>query len=274
MSRNDGRSYFLPALATAVVVLAFGGCSHLPGRPAPGPEVIRPSAVLNFNTLYSQNCSACHGNNGTGGAAVALGSPVYQALVNDATLRRIITNGLPGTVMPAFAQSTGGTLTNQQIDTLVRGMRARWEKPSALGGETPPPRSSSAPGDAARGASIYETSCAMCHGPGGRGGDVAGSIVNGSFLALATDQELRTMIIVGVPGTAMPDWHDHVPGPMSSQQISDVVAWLAAQRPRFPGQPYPSQAGSARVSPAPSPSSVTHKNGGADKTRALPGGSQ
>jgi mono/diheme cytochrome c family protein len=240
MSRNDMRSCFPPTLATALMILALAGCSHLPGRPGPGPEVVRPSAVLTFNTLYQQNCSGCHGANGTGGGAVSLGSPVYQALVDDATLRRIITNGMPGTVMPAFAQSAGGTLTDRQIDVLVRGMRTHWANPSALGGDSPPPRSSSTPGNAARGAGVYQNSCAMCHGPGGRGGGGAGSIVNGSFLALVTDQDLRTMIIVGVPGTAMPDWHHHVPAPMSSQQISDVVAWLAAQRRKFPGQPYPS----------------------------------
>ena len=26
---------------------------------------------------------------------------------------------------------------------------------------------------------------------------------------------------------------------MSAQDVSDVVAWLASQRPKFPGQPYP-----------------------------------
>jgi cytochrome c oxidase cbb3-type subunit 3/ubiquinol-cytochrome c reductase cytochrome c subunit len=36
-----------------------------------------------------------------------------------------------------------------------------------------------------------------------------------------------------------PDWRGDVPGhPMSAQEISDVVAWLAAQRPKLPGQPY------------------------------------
>jgi hypothetical protein len=79
------------------------------------------------------------------------------------------------------------------------------------------------------------------------------------------------MIIVGVPGTAMPDWHNHVPGPMSSQEISDVVAWLAAQRPQFPGQPYPSQAGSAGVSPALHEGRATVSGGGAADTAALPG---
>jgi cytochrome c oxidase cbb3-type subunit III len=240
MSRNDSRSHFWLAFASAVTVLTLSGCSHVPGRPGPDPEVVRPAEILNFKTLYQQNCSGCHGANGTGGAAVSLGSPVYQALVDDATLRWIITNGLTGTAMPAFARSAGGTLTDQQIDVLVHGMRARWANPSALGGDTPPPRSSSTPGNAARGAGVFQTSCAMCHGPVGRGGAVAGSIVNGSFLALMTNQELRTMIIVGVPGTAMPDWHNHAHGPMSSQEMSDVVAWLAAQRRQFPGQPYPS----------------------------------
>jgi hypothetical protein len=27
---------------------------------------------------------------------------------------------------------------------------------------------------------------------------------------------------------------------MSAQDVSDVVAWLASQRSKFPGQPYPS----------------------------------
>jgi hypothetical protein len=26
---------------------------------------------------------------------------------------------------------------------------------------------------------------------------------------------------------------------MSAQDVADVVAWLIAQRPEFPGQPYP-----------------------------------
>ena len=89
------------------------------------------------------------------------------------------------------------------------------------------------------GAEVYATYCSACHGPDGRGGNKASSIVNGSYLALVSDQGLRTIVIVGRPELGAPDWRNNVPGkPMSSQEISDVVAWLAAQRPRFPGQPY------------------------------------
>ena len=64
--------------------------------------------------------------------------------------------------------------------------------------------------------------------------------MNGSYLALVSDQDLRTVVIVGRPELGAPDWRNNVPGkPMSPQEISDVVAWLAAQRPRFPGQPFP-----------------------------------
>ena len=237
MKQAYSRSHLLLTLAATVAVLSLTGCNSLPGRPGPDP-VLRPSQVLDFNTLFRDNCSGCHGTDGKGGAAISLGDPVYQAFVDDATLRQVITNGRHGTLMPAFGRSAGGTLTDQQIDVLVHGMRAHWANPSALSNGAPPPYTPSAPGDATRGANVYQDFCAICHGPAGRGGGVAGSIVDGSFLGLVPDQELRTMIVVGVPGTAMPNWKNHVPGAMSSQEISDVVAWLGTQRPQFPGQPY------------------------------------
>jgi len=64
--------------------------------------------------------------------------------------------------------------------------------------------------------------------------------VDGSYLALVSDQQLRTIVIAGWPELGSPDWRGDVEGrPMSAQDISDVVAWLSSQRPKFPGQPYP-----------------------------------
>ncbi len=234
------------ALAETLAVLALVGCNSLPGRPGPGPEVVRPDEVLDFNTLYKQNCSGCHGAEGRGGAAVSLADPVYLALVDDATFRQVTANGVPGTPMPGFARSAGGTLTDRQIDVLVGESRARWAKPGTLGGASPPPYRASAPGDAPRGAEVYETFCASCHGPGGKGRDKAGSIVDRAYLALVSDQGLRTTVIVGVPDLGAPDWRGNVPGrPMSAEEISDVVAWLASERPQPPGQPSASSPGRA-----------------------------
>ena len=246
MNLRDSCPHFLIALTETLAFLALVGCNSLPGRPGPDPEVVRPDEVLDFNTLYKLNCSACHGAEGKGGAAPSLADPVYLELIGDATFRKIVTNGVPGTPMRGFARSAGGMLADRQIDVLVRESRARWAKPGMLGGASPPSYLPSSPGDAGRGAGAYQTFCASCHGPGGKGGDKAGSIVDGSYLALVSDQGLRTAVIVGVPNVGAPDWRGNLPGqPMTEPEVSDVVAWLVAQRPQFPGQPYPSSSGLA-----------------------------
>jgi hypothetical protein len=56
--------------------------------------------------------------------------------------------------------------------------------------------------------------------------------VDGSYLALVSDQGLRTTVIAGRPDLGAPDWRGNVRGSaMTSQDVSDVVAWLSAQRP-------------------------------------------
>jgi cytochrome c oxidase cbb3-type subunit 3 len=224
-------------LAAALVLCA--GCSNLPGRPASDSIPIDPDNLADFNLLYKQNCSGCHGAEAKSGAALSLGDPVYLAIADDATLHKIVSNGIAGTSMPAFAKSAGGMLMDKQVDIIVRGIRERYSRPDALAGIAPPPYAATEPGDATRGASVYQTFCSSCHGAGGRGSAKASSIVDGSFLALLTNQELRTLVIVGRPDLGAPDWRNNVPGkPMSSQEISDVVAWLSSQRPQFPGRSF------------------------------------
>ena len=224
-------------LLLAVLTSTACACNSAPGRPAADSEVIAPDKVVDFAVLYATNCAGCHGANGIGGAALALADPVYLAIADDATIRRVATNGVPGTAMPAFAQSAGGLLTKEQIDVIVDGIRAHWAKPNILGDTQPPPYAAQAHGDPVRGADVYVQYCSSCHGAEGRGGQRASSIVDGAYLALVSDQSLRTTVIVGRPEMGAPDWRGNVPGkPMSSEDISDVVAWLAAQRQR-PSRP-------------------------------------
>jgi len=64
--------------------------------------------------------------------------------------------------------------------------------------------------------------------------------VDGTFLGLVSDQGLRATIIAGRPDIGQPDWRNDAPGRvMTAQEVSDVVAWLSAQRPATPGEPYP-----------------------------------
>jgi cytochrome c oxidase cbb3-type subunit III len=209
------------------------GCQQLPGRPKPGPEVPRPDSVTDFATLYRQNCSACHGAQGMNGPSYPLANPEYQALVDEQLLHHVVANGEPGTLMPAFAISAGGSLTDQQVDALVQGMRATWYKSGTLAGANPPPYHAAATPDTSHGAQVYATYCASCHGVAGQPGkSKAGSITEPAFLSLMSDQVLRTVIIAGRPDIGQPDWRNALPGhPMSDQQVTDVVGWLSSQRP-------------------------------------------
>lgn len=226
-------------LCLAPLALALAGC-NMPGRPGPGPEVPRPEAVLSYDTLYGQSCAGCHGANGENGAAIDLANPEYQALIDDATLRDIIAHGEKGTLMPGFAVSEGGELTDQQIDVIVKGMRQRWAKANAFGGATPPPYKATHPGDPAKGQAVYAQACASCHGATAQKPGKAGSILDGSFLALINEQTIRSIVIAGRPDIGEPDWRNHIAGrPLTDDEITDVSAWLMAQKPALPGQPYP-----------------------------------
>jgi len=217
----------------AAAMLATAGCSA-PGRPSADSQVLRPSRIVDFNILYKTNCAGCHGQDGRSGAAVAIGDPVYLAIADDTAIRRVVANGVPGTAMSAFAQSSGGMLTSAQVDAIVAGIRVNWAKPDVLRGQDPPPYAAEQPGDRSRGANVFAAFCASCHGADGRGGPHASAIVDASYLSLVSDQHLRTTVIVGVPDLGAPDWRADVPGkPMSHQDVSDVVAWLAAERPQF-----------------------------------------
>jgi cytochrome c oxidase cbb3-type subunit 3 len=234
------RAFPVPLAIVAVVTLLAGAaCSAPPRIYRPEPAVVPPGEIVDFNLLYGQNCAGCHGVDGKGGAAIALANPVYLAIADDIVIRRTAAKGVPGTPMPAFARSAGGMLTDRQIDALIRGIRS-WAKPNALGDQTPPSYTAQSPGDPQLGANAYRTYCSSCHGANGRGGSKASSIVNGSYLALVSDQHLRTIVMAGRPELGAPDWRGDVKDrPMSAQDISDVVAWLSSQRPKFPGQPYP-----------------------------------
>lgn len=220
-------------------MLALAACS-LPGKPKPGPEVPRPEEVLSFDALYAEHCSGCHGAKGEYGAAADLANPEYQALVDDATLHDTIAHGDKGTLMPAFSIASGGELTDNQIDLIVEGMRARWRKPNAFGSDTPPPYKATHPGDVGKGQQAYTAACASCHGPSAQQPGKSGSILDGSFLALINQQTIRTIVIAGRPDIGQPDWRNHIQGrPLTDDEITNVSAWLMAQKPALPGQPYP-----------------------------------
>jgi mono/diheme cytochrome c family protein len=225
------------------VSVVMSGCGHLLGKP--GPEVPRPDQILDFATLYKQNCSACHGADGKNGAAIALANPVYLAWAGKNNLRQITTDGVPSTLMPAFGKTAGGMLTDQQIDNLVQGMLTQWGQPEILSDQNAPSYAATGKGDAALGKQAFGVFCSKCHSAGGNGASAAGAVTVGSitdpsYLALVSAQDLRTIVVMGMPSDRMPDWRQGLPGrAMTDKEVTDVVAWLVSQRIEFPGQSFP-----------------------------------
>jgi mono/diheme cytochrome c family protein len=232
------RSFHLYLSATLCILL-LSGCKFPHSQPLEGSEVVAPNQVSDFATLYTENCSGCHGAHGRGGAAISLADPVYLAIIDEGSMHNVIANGVRGTSMPAFAQSAGGMLTDKQIDVITSGIVSRWARKGILDGSNPPSYAAKTSGNVASGQVVYGTHCASCHGAGGRGGPKGSAITNDSFLALVSNQGLRTIVITGRPELGAPDWRGDAPGkPMTDQEITDVVAWLASRRVEDPGQPY------------------------------------
>jgi mono/diheme cytochrome c family protein len=222
---------------TALAATLLSGCAAPHGQPGKDSDTLAPSQVMDFNVLYADNCAGCHGAEGRGGAAIALADPLYLAVADNTVIRKVTANGVPGTAMPAFAQDAGGMLTNKQVEVITSGIRSRWARPGFPEGANLPSYAAKSEGNPQLGEVAYKTYCESCHGPGGRGGQKGSAITDDSFLALVSDQGLRTIVITGRPELGAPDWSKNVPGkPMSDQEITDVVAWIVSQRPKNPGQ--------------------------------------
>jgi len=238
--RRNGARRWLPLLA----VLA-AGCD-LPGRPNPADRPIPANEVKDFGALYATRCGGCHGADGKLGPAPPLNDALFLAVVPDAELLRVITEGRAVTAaqkspMPAFAASRGGPLTDAQVKVLAGGIKRRWGSPASPAESLPPYLGSSGGGgDRSAGARLFARACAECHGKEGEGverdGRLRRRIHDPAFLALVSDQALRRYVITGRPDLGMPpyDGKDGRPPdyrPLTSAEIDDVVALLASWRP-------------------------------------------
>jgi cytochrome c oxidase cbb3-type subunit III len=137
--------------------------------------------------VYAAQCSSCHGPDGDQVAGVNLKSGQLRRAPTDDDLRRIVTQGIPGTSMPSRrldgAESTG-------IIAYVRNMRDFDTKTVALG-------------DPARGKVVFDDKgrCSSCHRVNGRGSRVAPDLSDiGSLRAAGAIQQS----LINPTGSMMP----------------------------------------------------------------------
>jgi len=272
MSRTTATTPRIALVLAGCMMLVLAGC-RAPGKP--GLAEPRPDQVMEFAKLYKQNCAACHGEEGKRGLAVSLSNPVYIAIAGKEAVLNATAKGGPGKLMPAFAKSYGGTLTDAQIEVLADGIVRHWGQPQLLAGKNPPSYAATLAGDASAGKAAYTAYCTRCHAAEAIDKThIAGPIADANYLALISDQGLRTAILSGSPEEGMPDWRGIAPKPLTDRQVTDIVAWLASLRktPASPNtaiatprsatmqQTSTSSAASPATGPASSPASSKEKS--------------
>ena len=175
---------FNPAIQGGV---AAGAAASGPGDPAAG------------SAIFLQHCTPCHGTQGEGAATSAerkgpaLRNNAYIASANLQAMIDTISNGRPGTLMPAWLIAQGGPLNGAQVQSAATYLlslqnvpsipastpvpQETAEAPAPTTAETPEPALPSNPGspgpadklsgDAGRGKPLFGAYCATCHGPEG-----------------------------------------------------------------------------------------------------------
>ncbi len=187
-------------------------------------------------TLYGTFCAACHGPNGEGRrygtnnptTFPAIGNPDFLAVASDDFLRASIEKGRPGRRMPSWGTKEGG-LRPEEIASLVAHLRSL-APPAAAVGPLSEAFTSTAAGDAQRGARVYAANCAGCHGEKGEGKD-GPALKNAAFLEVATDGYLRATILLGRRNTAMRSFARGSPGfpALGVSEIIDIIAFIRSR---------------------------------------------
>ncbi len=218
-SENNSRLLWTSLILAGLILAAFQlYLNREPARIQAVQAADRERLISAGQELYRQNCTSCHGAAGEGADAPALNSKQFLSAAHDETMFGLIASGIPGSEMPAWSQAHGGPFTDEEIRQIVAFIRS-WE-PTApdLGRQRMRV-------DARRGAQIFAGTCAICHGPNGKGG--AAPVLNDpAKLQQFDDQWYAETITRGRPARGMPVWGTV----LSPQQIGDLVALIGAWR--------------------------------------------
>jgi cytochrome c oxidase cbb3-type subunit III len=221
--------------AALLAVMGFVACEG--AKPAPAQRsASAPQPVASHAQgakTYAMFCAPCHADDASGykaDHAPSLVNPTFLESATDSFLIDAIEEGRPGTSMAAYAKSFGGPLDEKTITELVAWIRSHGNAPRELAPVVT--------GDATRGQPIYESQCQKCHGNPQVRGDFV-SLSNPRFLATASDAFMNHAIVYGRPTTPMIAWQ----GKLSTQDISDVIAYVRSLQTSVAAQRLPPPTG-------------------------------
>lgn len=207
--------------------------------------------------VFERNCVACHGRWGDGRGELAVGmvprpnnltrarfkfrsTPSGSLPTND-DLRRVITLGIAGSSMPAFAALPDRDIA--AVITYLKTFSRRWDNPSLKAAPValpaPPPwmeDPEARPEHARMGRELFRANCAPCHGDAGRGDGPAAAALEDDAGKPAPPHDLTTglwksgrypadlfrTLSTGMDGTPMPSFGDA----LSVENRWDLVSYL------------------------------------------------
>jgi mono/diheme cytochrome c family protein len=86
------------------------------------------------------------------------------------------------------------------------------------------------------GDSLFNQSCSSCHGKAATGG-TAPTLNSKQFLSATSDEQAALIITGGVPGSSMTAWSQDYGGPLTAEQIRQLVTYLRSLQPNAPDIP-------------------------------------
>lgn len=153
-------------------------------------------------SVFGDNCATCHGTGGTGGKGYAnlrddvwlWGGSLDEIHSTIRTGVRSGQDGAPELMMPAFGRDQ--MLTEAQVSDVTEFVMAISRRKADGAAIT-------------RGAAVYQTQCAACHGPTGKGDGQKGApdLTDGEWLYGGSREEVHAQIWNGRNGV-MPAWKD------------------------------------------------------------------
>ena len=150
----SANTLFIQACVMVAIPLSMAGQNPLAGN---------PSAAKAGEYEFRINCALCHGLGARGGGrGPDLTRAQKKHAHNDAEMFETISNGIPGTAMPANGTNGQGVgMTEEEIWQIITYIRSQEVKSSTA-----------ASGDAAHGKELFfgDGNCSTCHMVSGKGG--------------------------------------------------------------------------------------------------------
>lgn len=88
----------------------------------------------------------------------------------------------------------------------------------------------------ATGDQLFAQNCAACHGPDATGG-IGPALNSKQFLGSVSDEQIRSLISVGIPGSQMSAYLQDFSGPLTYEQVNALSYYLRSLEENAPDRP-------------------------------------